>query len=151
MAEQITITKEDDSTPPMMIDSDAYVLDSQIIMLSAGKWVATIHYEFDTLPLYVGVTGIDVSATTINGAAPGTDEPSAVPVTAPNVAPVFTEGAASIRSVIYNTATGMAIGDPVAATDANAGDTLTYSLGGTDSGIVCYLLAQVVNCKLWLR
>ena len=30
-----------------------------------------------------------------------------------------------------NTAAGMAIGDPEAATDADTGDTLTYSLGGT--------------------
>ena len=47
----IKITKED--ADGMMVASDAYVQDTDIIMLSAGKWVATIHYEFDALPLSV--------------------------------------------------------------------------------------------------
>ena len=37
------------------------------------------------------------------------------------------------REVAENTAAGQPVGDPVAATDAN-GDTLTYTLGGTDAG-----------------
>ena len=51
LADDIKITKED--ADGMMVDSDAYVQDTDIIMLSAGKWVATIHYEFDALPLSV--------------------------------------------------------------------------------------------------
>ena len=49
-----------------------------------------------------------------------------------NVAPTFTEGTSTTRSVAENTATGQAIGAPVAATDADSGDTLEYTLGGTD-------------------
>ena len=49
-----------------------------------------------------------------------------------NVAPTFTEGTSTTRSVAENTATGQAIGAPVAATDADSGDTLRYTLGGTD-------------------
>ena len=39
----------------------------------------------------------------------------------------------NMRSVAENTEPGQAIGDPVAATDPDSGDTLTYSLGGTDA------------------
>ena len=49
-----------------------------------------------------------------------------------NRAPVFSEGSSASRSVAENTAAGENIGAPVAATDADAGDTLTYALGGTD-------------------
>ena len=49
-----------------------------------------------------------------------------------NVAPTFTEGTSTTRSVAENTAPFQAIGAPVAATDADSGDTLEYTLGGTD-------------------
>ena len=49
-----------------------------------------------------------------------------------NNAPEFPDTEDGMRSVAENTATGMPIGDPVAATDADDGDTLTYTLGGTD-------------------
>ena len=48
-----------------------------------------------------------------------------------NVAPEFPSGPAT-RSIAENTAAGTNIGAPVAATDAN-GDTLVYSLEGTDA------------------
>ena len=48
------------------------------------------------------------------------------------VAPVFDDGATATLSVAENTPAGEDIGDPVAATDED-GDTLTYSLGGTDA------------------
>ena len=51
-----------------------------------------------------------------------------------NSAPAFNDGNNSTtRSVAENTAAGTNIGDAVAATDANTGDTLTYTLGGTDA------------------
>ena len=49
-----------------------------------------------------------------------------------NTAPVFTEGASTTRTIAENTATGVNIGTPVAATDAQ-NDTLTYTLSGTDA------------------
>ena len=49
-----------------------------------------------------------------------------------NVAPTFTEGTSTTRSVAENTAPLQNIGAPVAATDADSGDTLDYTLGGTD-------------------
>ena len=50
----------------------------------------------------------------------------------PNRAPVFDEGASTTRSIPENTPANTAIGDPVVATDPD-GDSLTYSLGGTDA------------------
>ena len=49
------------------------------------------------------------------------------------VAPVFTEGESTTRAVAENTEADVNIGDPVEATDANDGDTLTYTLDGTDA------------------
>ena len=56
---------------------------------------------------------------------------SAVTEVPVNVAPAFPSAAAT-RSIAENTAAGTNIGAPVVATDAN-GDTLTYSLEGTDA------------------
>ena len=50
-----------------------------------------------------------------------------------NTAPVFTDGVSTTRSVAENTAASTNIGTPIAATDADSGDTLTYTLGGTDA------------------
>ena len=50
-----------------------------------------------------------------------------------NNAPAFTEGTSTTRSVAENTTSGTNIGSTVSATDADTGDTLTYSLGGTDA------------------
>ena len=49
-----------------------------------------------------------------------------------NNAPVFTEGTSTTRSVAENTASSRNIGTAIAATDADSGDTLRYTLGGTD-------------------
>ena len=54
------------------------------------------------------------------------------PTTPANNAPEFAAAETGMRSVAENTAAGENIGDPVTATDADAGDTLTYTLGGTD-------------------
>ena len=51
-----------------------------------------------------------------------------------NSPPVFTEGRNAARSLAENTGPGINIGRPLAATDLDQGDTLTYSLGGTDAG-----------------
>ena len=50
-----------------------------------------------------------------------------------NAAPTFDSETAT-RSVAENTPAGRNIGAPVTATDSDAGDELTYSLGGTDVG-----------------
>ena len=47
--------------------------------------------------------------------------------------PAFTDGDSTTRSIAENTASGTNFGTAVAATDTDAGDTLTYHLGGTDA------------------
>ena len=60
----------------------------------------------------------------VNGTAAGT-----VPGT--NTAPVFSPSSVS-REIAENTAAGQDVGAAVTATDADAGDTLSYTLGGAD-------------------
>ena len=55
-----------------------------------------------------------------------------ITVTDENEAPAFATPTAE-RSVAENTAAGASIGEPVAAMDVDSGDTLTYTLGGTDA------------------
>ena len=56
-----------------------------------------------------------------------------ITVTDVNEKPTFNDGAPATRSIAENSATDANIGPPVAATDPDTGDTLTYTLGGTDS------------------
>ena len=49
-----------------------------------------------------------------------------------NDAPIFNEGTETKRAIIESAASGTNIGEPIAATDED-GDTLTYSLSGTDA------------------
>ena len=56
-----------------------------------------------------------------------TNEPGA------NNPPVFTEGTSATRSVSATSPSGTLIGEPVAATDADQDDTVTYSLEGRDA------------------
>ncbi len=48
-----------------------------------------------------------------------------------NMAPSFDDGASTTRSVAENTAAGTAIGNPIAATDTDASDTLVYAIDAT--------------------
>ena len=48
-------------------------------------------------------------------------------------APTFDDGTTTTRAVPENSAAGTNMGDPVAATDADMGDILEYSLEGTDA------------------
>ena len=50
-----------------------------------------------------------------------------------NNPPVFTEGASATRTVALNAQAGVHVGEPVTATDADQGDTVTYSLEGADA------------------
>ncbi len=51
-----------------------------------------------------------------------------------NSVPVFTDGDSTTRSIAENVEIGTNIGLPVSATDDDSGDTLEYTLGGTDAG-----------------
>ncbi len=95
---------------------------------------ATLNYESKnqysvTVSVSDGNGGSDSITVTINV----TDVQETQTQVAVNSAPVFTDGASTTRSIAENTAAGQNIGTPVAATDADSGASLTYSLGGTDA------------------
>ncbi len=52
-----------------------------------------------------------------------------------NNPPVFTEGASATRSVSASASAGTSIGLPVRATDADSGDTITYTIEGRDAAL----------------
>lgn len=76
----------------------------------------------DSVHVIINVTDVAEAATIIQ--IGGVDE---------NVAPEFADDSVE-RSVAENSQAGTAVGDPVAATDANAGDTISYALSGDDAG-----------------
>ena len=78
--------------------------------------------DFDRIDHTVG----GATRVTVRGAEPE-PEPQG------NRAPVFTDGAATTRSIAENSAAGTNVGAPVTATDLDD-DTVTYSLTGTDAG-----------------
>ena len=80
-------------------------------------------------------TAYQVQVRALNGETPSDWSPSGTGSTssATNNAPTFTEGTSTTRSVAENTASSQNIGTAIAATDADSGDTLEYTLGGTDN------------------
>jgi len=78
--------------------------------------------------------GNNAGTNTVRVSAQGVSQTATFIATATttNTAPTFTDGTSTTRSVEENTATGVNIGNPIAATDAN-NDTMTYTLGGTDA------------------
>ncbi len=86
-----------------------------------------VTYDYETQAIY----SVTVEATDPDGASASI----AVTIYLDNVneVPAFTEGGTATREVAENSAAGTNVGAPVSATDPDAGDTLTYSLSGTDS------------------
>ena len=60
-----------------------------------------------------------------------------------NLPLVFSDGATTTRSLAENTAGGQNVGAAIAATDPNSGDTLTYSLSGTDAFAIDSATGQI--------
>ena len=86
-----------------------------------------------------GITLFAGETYTLTVAADDGRDVSRIPVTIeataepPNNPPAFSEGTSVTRSVIINAPAGTNIGQPFRATDADTGDTVTYSLEGTDA------------------
>ena len=82
--------------------------------------------------LGAGSYQVQVLATNAEGDSPWSPPGSGQTNTAGNAPPAFLSATAS-RSVAENSAAGTNVGAPVTATDADSGDTLTYTLDGTDA------------------
>ena len=93
---------------------------------------------FDPAPNYEDPADRDmnnvylVTVEASDGTAKGSKDVT-VTVTNVNEKPAFPTSETGARSITENTAAGQNIGDPVAATDPDAGAALTYALGGTDA------------------
>ena len=107
---------------------------------TSGSWTevtnTTITATMVTIPRLTASTSYDVEVRATNAEGTSgwsnsgfgtTNEPGA------NTPPVFREGASATRSVSANAAPNSPIDPPVTATDADSGDTLIYSLEGTDA------------------
>ena len=118
---------DDDAADTLTYRLNGTDADSFDIVSTSGQLKTKAVFDRETKSSYsvtVVVTdgngGIDSIAVTIT-------------VTEPNNAPEFTDGDNTTREVDENTATGENIGDPVAATDDDISDTLTYTFSGTDA------------------
>ena len=108
------------------------------IVSSSGQIQVKSALDYETKTSYdvivtVKAAAAGISSQTLNPNAPGDyTVPVTINVTDVKETPTFDEGATTTRGVEENTAAGENIGKPVKATDID-GDTLTYSLSGTDA------------------
>ena len=121
------------ATDPDTGDTPAYTLEGADLdsfdIDSASGQIQTksgVTYDHETKSSY----SVTVKADDNNGGTATID----VTITVTDVAepPEFSVETAS-RTIAENTTTGVAIGDPVTATDPDTGDTPAYTLGGTDA------------------
>ena len=104
-------------------DADSFDIDSASGQIQTKSGVT---YDHETKSSY----SVTVKADDNNGGTAAID----VTITVADVdePPEFSVETAS-RTIAENTTTGVAIGDPVTATDPDTGDTPAYTLGGTDA------------------
>ena len=127
----ITATDADGDTLTYSLNGDdasKFTIDT-----SSGQLKVSQALIDDTSSLYsIKVIATDPSSTTA-------EIPVTITVTRistqqqSNNVPVFTDGSSTTRSIAENTAANTNIGSPVSATDVDSGNTLTYTLGGTDA------------------
>ena len=104
---------------------------------TSGSWINGPQNVSSTSATISGLTAntlyqVQVLATSSEGGSPWSPSGSGQTNTAGNTAPTFPSSTAT-RSVAENSAAGTNVGAPVTATDADSGDTLTYTLDGTDA------------------
>ena len=108
----------------------------------SGSWTQVINTRITATAVTIeGLAAstsydVEVRATNAEGMSDWSD-PGIGATNAPgaNNPPVFTEGATATRSVSATATAGTSIGLPVAATDADSDDTLTYELEGRDAAL----------------
>ncbi len=91
--------------------------------------ITAVDNDVDAADAAVTVSG-SVSGTAVAGPADVT-----LTIADDDASPVFAAGTVTARSVAENTAATAAVGAAFAATDADAGDTVSYALEGTDAGL----------------
>ena len=99
------------------------------IVSTSGQLQTNAALDYETQSSY----SVSVSVSDGNGGSDSITVTINVTDVNENRAPAFADGASTTRSIAENTASGVNIGSAIAATDADTGDTLTYTLGGTDA------------------
>ncbi len=116
-------------------DASSFTIES-----SSGQIKVKSALDYETKSSYVvvvtvkaAVVGVQSQSFTLDPNAPGDYDVSVtINVTDKNDTPTFDDGATTSRSVAENSASGANVGSAVTASDQD-GDTLTYSLSGTDA------------------
>ena len=107
---------------------------SSLPFVSSDSWTSAGTARTATVGSLTNGTPYSFEVRAVNTVGEGTAaSASATTAGTANNAPVFTDGTSTTRSVAENTASGQDIGTAIAATDADSGDTLEYTLGGTDA------------------
>ena len=121
-------------------DSLTYALDgtdatSFSIIESTGQLQTKADLDHETKDSYEVTVSVQDSKDASGNADTATDATITITITVTNVnePPEFPSTETGARRVTENTPTGRDIGLPVSATDPDADETLTYSLGGTDA------------------
>ena len=146
-----TVAGTNIDTPVAATDADSDTLTytlggtdaaSFAIVESTGQLQTKLALNYERKPTYTvivtvsdnkgGSDSINVTINVTNVVDEGTQQQTQEE-TVMNNAPVFTEGDSTTRSIAENTVAGTNIGTAIGATDADTGDTLSYSLGGTDA------------------
>ena len=128
IGDAFTATDDDSATLTYTLegaDADSFQISSTTGQIKTKPGVT---YDHETKPSY----SVTVKADDSNGGADTMD--LTINVTDVNEAPEFPSTETGARSIPENTETNTNIGGPVEATDPDVGDTLTYTLGGTDAG-----------------
>ena len=101
----------------------------------SGNWTEPAGTETGTSAMIGSLdanSSYQVQVRALNGETPSAWSPSGTGSTRANSAPTFANNMEA-RSVAENTAAGQNVGAVVTATDTDVGDTLSYSLEGTDA------------------
>ena len=122
---------EPDNQGPPVTDYDVQYREG-----SGGSFTSVTHDGTATTTRITGLTAgttyeVQVRATNDEGIGEWSASGTGL-VPGANNPPTFSASSAS-RSVAENTPAGQNVGIPVSATDPDSGDTLTYSLGGTNA------------------
>ena len=128
----ITATDADNDTLTYTLsgtDAGSFNINSATGQLTTKAGVELDYETKSTYTVTVTVSdaqgNIDIISVTINI--------QDVNETVANNPPIFSDGSSTIRSITENAETNINIGSPITATDPDSGDSLTYSLSGTDA------------------
>ena len=131
----VPATDDDDDTLTYDLsgsDSSSFAISSTGVLTTAAVLTEDTTYHV-TVTVNDGNGGTDTIEVTIEATGSSNPTPTPTPTPTPNNEPTFTDGDRDTRSIPEHTVAGRDIGLPVAATDQDSEDTLTYSLGGEDA------------------